>query len=43
MSTLEGTQQMMESGVLTHMQICDEEITVRHNHQSVEQFVNEPD
>jgi len=41
MSTLEGTQQMMASGVLKEMQLCDEEITVRHNHLSVEQFMAE--
>ena len=41
MSTLEGTQQMMESGVLTEMVLCDEEITVRHNHKSVDDYLNE--
>jgi phenylpropionate dioxygenase-like ring-hydroxylating dioxygenase large terminal subunit len=41
MSTLEGTQQMLASGVLKEMQICDEEITLRHNHLSVAQFMEE--
>jgi phenylpropionate dioxygenase-like ring-hydroxylating dioxygenase large terminal subunit len=41
MSTLEGTQQMMAARILTEMQLCDEEITVRHNHLSVEQFLAE--
>jgi phenylpropionate dioxygenase-like ring-hydroxylating dioxygenase large terminal subunit len=41
MSTLEGTQQMMAARILTEMQLCDEEITVRHNHLSVEQFMAE--
>jgi phenylpropionate dioxygenase-like ring-hydroxylating dioxygenase large terminal subunit len=35
LSTMEGTQQMMQSGVLKEIQLCDEEITVRHNHLSV--------
>ena len=39
MSTLEGTQQMMKSGVLTEMQLCDEEITVRHNHKEIADYV----
>ena len=43
MSTLEGTQQMMESGVLKYIQLCDEEITVRHNHVSVANFIAEAD
>jgi hypothetical protein len=41
MSTLEGTQQMMQSGVLKEVHLCDEEITVRHNHLAVEQAINE--
>ena len=43
MSTLEGTQKMMESGVLKTMQLCDEEITVRHNHVAVAEFLDEAD
>jgi len=43
MSTLEGTQQMMESGVLNQIQLCDEEITVRHNHTSVANFMDDAD
>lgn len=41
MGTLEGTQQMMASGVLKEIQICDEEITVRHNHWAVAQSLLE--
>lgn len=41
MSTLEGTQQMLRAGVLKEMQICDEEITLRHNHLSVAQYMAE--
>jgi len=41
MGTLEGTQQMMTSGVLKEIQICDEEITVRHNHWAVAQSLLE--
>ena len=40
-STVEGTQQMMQSGVLKEVQLCDEEITVRHNHLSVAQAIAE--
>lgn len=40
-STLEGTQQMMQSGVLKEVQLCDEEITVRHNHVAVAQAISE--
>jgi phenylpropionate dioxygenase-like ring-hydroxylating dioxygenase large terminal subunit len=43
MSTLEGTQQMMESGVVKTMKLCDEEITVRHNHETVANFIAEAD
>jgi hypothetical protein len=41
MSTLEGTQQVLYSGALKEMNLCDEEITVRHNHLSVAQFMAE--
>ncbi|MFZ2628947.1 MAG: aromatic ring-hydroxylating dioxygenase subunit alpha [Rugosibacter sp.] len=41
MSTLEGTQQVLYSGALKEMNLCDEEITVRHNHVSVAQFMAE--
>ena len=40
-STLEGTQQMMQSGVLKEVQLCDEEITIRHNHLAVAQTIAE--
>jgi phenylpropionate dioxygenase-like ring-hydroxylating dioxygenase large terminal subunit len=40
-STVEGTQQMMQSGVLKEVQLCDEEITVRHNHVAVAQAISE--
>jgi len=41
MSTLEGTQQMLYSGALREVHLCDAEIPVRHNHVSVARFMDE--
>jgi phenylpropionate dioxygenase-like ring-hydroxylating dioxygenase large terminal subunit len=41
MSTLEGSQQMIASGVIKKINLCDEEILVRHNHASVAQYMAE--
>jgi len=38
--TLENTQTVLRSGAITHMQLCDSEITVRHSYYMVDKFVN---
>ena len=39
LSTLESTQEGLESGALDSMVLSDQEIAIRHQHQVVEQFV----
>lgn len=41
--TLENTQTVLRSGAITHMQLCDSEITVRHSYYMVDKYVNAPD
>jgi phenylpropionate dioxygenase-like ring-hydroxylating dioxygenase large terminal subunit len=40
-STLEGTQEGMESGIQGDVLLCDEEIAVRHHHQVVAKMVQQ--
>ncbi len=41
--TLENTQTVLRSGAITHMQLCDSEITVRHSYYKVDERINAPD
>lgn len=38
-STLEGTQEGMDSGVQSSILLCDEEVTLRHTHRVVEEMI----
>lgn len=40
MSTLEGVQASLASGVLTHMVLNDEEIMLRHNHKVMMEYID---
>ena len=40
-STLEGTQKGMESGIQKAILLCDEEVTVRHTHYVVDEYIKE--
>jgi len=40
LSTVESTQEGLESGSLSHMTLSDQEIAIRHQHHSVEQAIN---
>ena len=39
LSTLESTQEGLESGALDSMVLSDQEIAIRHQHQTVERYV----
>lgn len=41
MSTVEGTHQMMRSGAFTAVQLCDEEVMIRHSLAAMKQFMRE--
>ena len=41
--TLENTQSVLRSGAITHMQLCDSEITVRHSYYMVDKIANAAD
>lgn len=41
MSTVEGSQEMMESGAFTHMTLCDEEVMIRHSLDTISRFRQE--
>jgi len=41
--TLENTQSVLRSGAISHMQLCDSEITVRHSYYKVNERINAPD
>ncbi len=43
LSTLENTQTVLRSGAISHMQLNDNEIAVRHSYYKVNEFVNAPD
>ena len=40
-STLEGTQKVLESGVLTHLQFQDQEIQIRHETKVMDDMVGD--
>jgi len=39
MNTVEGTHQMMRSGVLSQINVCDEEILIRHAYAAMDRFL----
>ena len=41
--TLENTQSVLRSGAISHMQLNDNEIAVRHSYFKVAERVNAPD
>lgn len=41
--TLENTQTVLRSGAISHMQLNDNEIAVRHSYYKVAEYVNAPD
>lgn len=43
LSTLENTQTVLRSGAISHMQLNDNEIAVRHSYYKVDEFINAPD
>lgn len=43
MVTLENTQTVLRSGAISHMQLNDSEILVRHSYHKVEEWINAPD
>jgi phenylpropionate dioxygenase-like ring-hydroxylating dioxygenase large terminal subunit len=43
MVTLENTQSVLRSGAISHMELNDSEILVRHSYQKVDERVNAPD
>lgn len=40
-STVEGTHQMMLTGAINELQLCDEEVVIRHNQRVLRDFVGE--
>jgi phenylpropionate dioxygenase-like ring-hydroxylating dioxygenase large terminal subunit len=40
-STLEGTQKVLESGVLTHLQLQDQEVQIRHETKVLDEMVGD--
>lgn len=40
LSTVEGTQEGLETGAISHMTLSDQEIAIRHQHHCVEQAIN---